>query len=82
MAETLAQFGIMSAHEVRPGTEMDQVVGRILEADDTDEADLQIKYETLVAIYKLKRLLTWVLVVIPLILVGLGIVFYAAGAVR
>ncbi|MFJ7213188.1 hypothetical protein [Amycolatopsis sp. NPDC098790] len=81
MAETLAQLGIMAAHEVRPGTEMDQVVGRILQADDIDEADLQMKYETLVAIYKLKRLLTWTLVVVPLILTGLGIVIYA-GAVR
>ncbi|NBH10579.1 hypothetical protein [Amycolatopsis sp. SID8362] len=74
MAETLAQFGIMTAHEVRAGTEMEQVVARILEAEDVDEADLQLKYETLVAVYKLKRLLTWALVVIPLLLVGLGIV--------
>ncbi|MFJ9783051.1 hypothetical protein ACIRSS_25955 [Amycolatopsis sp. NPDC101161] len=81
MAETLAQLGIMAAHEVRSGTEMDQVVSRILQADDVDEADLQMKYETLVAIYKLKRLLTWTLVVIPLIVLGLGIVLYV-GAVR
>ncbi|SEF23846.1 hypothetical protein SAMN05421837_102445 [Amycolatopsis pretoriensis] len=80
MAETLAQLGIMAAHEVRPGTEMDQVVSRILEADDADEADLQMKYETLVAVYKLKRLLTWTLVVIPLILLGLGVVLYLGAA--
>ncbi|WP_370963870.1 hypothetical protein [Amycolatopsis sp. cg9] len=81
MAETLAQFGIMTAHEVRAGTEMEQVVARILEADDVDEADLQMKYETLVAVYKLKRLLTWTLVVVPLLLVGLGLVLFA-GVVR
>ncbi|WP_410635498.1 hypothetical protein [Amycolatopsis sp. cmx-4-83] len=81
MAETLAQLGIMAAHEVRAGTEVDQVVGRILQADDADEADLQIKYETLIAVYKLKRLLTWALVIIPLLLIGLGFVLYA-GAVR
>ena len=54
MAETLAQLGIMAAHGVRLGTEWDQAVDRILQADDVDEADLQLKYETLVAIYQLK----------------------------
>jgi hypothetical protein len=59
---------------------MDQVVGRIIEADDAEEVDLPIKYKTLVAICKLKRLLPWVLAVIPLILIGLGVVLYAVGA--
>jgi hypothetical protein len=81
MADTLAHFGIMTSHESR-GNDLNQAVARVLEADDTDEVDLQLKYETLVAIYKVKRLLVWVLVVVPVILVGLSVVLYAASTVR
>jgi hypothetical protein len=82
MADTLAHFGIMTAHDLGSNTDLTQATARILEADDTDEVDLQLKYETLVAIYKVKRLLMWVLVVVPLVLVGLGVVVYAATSVR
>ncbi|MBE8519818.1 hypothetical protein ILP97_20355 [Amycolatopsis sp. H6(2020)] len=81
MAETLAALGIMAAHETK-APDLRVVVERILEAEDADEADLQIKYETLVAIYRVKRLLTWVLVIVPLILVGLGVVLYATASAR
>ncbi|MEV7096930.1 hypothetical protein AB0M80_29165 [Amycolatopsis sp. NPDC051045] len=77
MADTLAEFGIMTPHETRATPESTLVVDRILAAEDTDEADLQIKYETLIAIYKVKRLLVWVLVIVPLSLVGLGVFSYA-----
>jgi hypothetical protein len=67
MADSLIELGMITPHEMR-GPELSPVVSRILQADDTDEADMQLKLETLLAIYKLKRMLFIVLVAVPLLL--------------
>ncbi|UOZ04642.1 hypothetical protein [Amycolatopsis sp. WQ 127309] len=66
MADSLIELGMVTPFEMR-GPELGPVVDRILQADDADEADMQLKLETLLAIYKLKRMLFIVLVVVPLL---------------
>lgn len=67
MTDSLIELGMVTPHEMR-GPELSPVLSRILEADDVDEADMQLKLETLLAIYKLKRMLFAVLVAVPLLL--------------
>ncbi|MFJ1759794.1 hypothetical protein ACIOD2_05715 [Amycolatopsis sp. NPDC088138] len=67
MADSLIELGMVTPFEMR-GAELGPVVDRILQADDADEADMQLKLETLLAIYKLKRMLLMALVVVPILL--------------
>ncbi|MFD9963819.1 hypothetical protein [Amycolatopsis sp. NPDC058986] len=78
MAESLTEFGLLTPAEFRNTPESALVLGRLLAAENPDEVDLQIKLETLATLVRIKRVLIWTLVIVPLLLGGASVVLYIA----
>lgn len=74
MAEQLTEFGIVAPPAFNTNPELNAARFRILTADDADEADLQIKVETLAVLHSIRRILMYTLVVVPVALVAVAVV--------
>jgi hypothetical protein len=70
MAERLTDLGLITPTSWGSNAATNAANSRLLFADNTDEADLQLKLETLSVLHSIRQLLFIMLVVVPALLVG------------